>query len=39
MSDIKLDRSDVVDYVKNTLDNSKTNFDNVTDAKYHNNTK
>lgn len=39
MSDIKLDRSDVVDYVKNTLDNSKTNFDHVTDAKYHHNTK
>ena len=39
MSDIKLDRCDVVNYVKNTLDNSKTNFDEVTDAKYHHNTK
>lgn len=39
MSDIKLDRCDVVDYVKNTLNNSKTNFDEVTDAKYHHNTK
>ena len=39
MSDIKLDRCDVVDYVKNTLDNSKTNFDHVTGAKYHHNTK
>ena len=39
MSDIKLDRCDVVDYVKNTLDNSKTNFDHLTGAKYHHNTK
>ncbi len=39
MSDIKLDRCDVVNYVKNTLNNSKTNFDEVTDAKYHHNTK
>lgn len=39
MSDIKLDRCDVVNYVKTTLDNSKTNFDEVTDAKYHHNTK
>ena len=39
MSDIKLDRCDVVNYVKNTLNNSKTNFDDVTDAKYHHNTK
>lgn len=39
MSDIKLDRCDVVNYVKNTLDNNKTNFDEVTDAKYHHNTK
>lgn len=39
MSDIKLDRCDVVNYVKTTLDNSKINFDEVTDAKYHHNTK